>query len=103
MLQGSPRRKLFNDYAKQLMRRYPNRKDEIQLRLQHLNKQWEALENAISPHGGYMDEKTMLKDLKQDLDGLYKWLHEIEEHLQPLTMHPDWTTSQLQHQLQEHK
>lgn len=103
MLQRSPRRKLFNDYAKQLMRRYPDRKDEIQLRLQHLNKQWEALEKAISPHGGYMDEKTMLKDLEQDLDGLYKWLHEIEEHLQPLTLHPDWTTSQLHTQLQEHQ
>ena len=61
MLQRSPRRKVFNDYAKQLMRRYPGMKDEINIRLQHLNSQWETLEKAISPCHGYQDEETMLK------------------------------------------
>ena len=61
MLQRSPRRKLFNDYAKQLMRRYPNMKEEITVRIQHLNNQWQALEQAISPRAGYQDHSTMVK------------------------------------------
>ena len=61
MLQRSPRKKLFNDYAKQLQRRYPNMKEEIQVRLQYLNKEWEVLEKSISPKSGYQDEETMLK------------------------------------------
>ena len=61
MLQRSPRRKLFNDYAKQLMRRYPNMKEEITIRIQHLNNQWQALEQAISPRTGYQDHNTMVK------------------------------------------
>ena len=61
MLQRSPRRKVFNDYAKQLMRRYPSMKDEINLRLQHLNGQWETLEKAISSGGTTCDQTTMLR------------------------------------------
>ena len=61
MLQRSPRRKLFNDYAKQLMRRYPALKEEINARLAHLNSQWAALETAISPQQQARDEDTMLK------------------------------------------
>ena len=61
MLRSSPRRKLFNGYAKQLMRRYPNMKDEINARLHYLNSQWEALLKAISPSHGYQDEQTMLR------------------------------------------
>ena len=61
MLQRSPRRKLFNDYAKQLMRRYPSMKEEISVRLGHLNQQWELLQSAISPQHGYLDEEMMLK------------------------------------------
>ena len=63
MLQRSPRRKVFNDYAKQLMRRYPSMKDEIQIRLQHLNGQWEALEKVISAGGATRDEQTMLRGM----------------------------------------
>ena len=60
MLQRSPRRKLFNDYAKQLMRRYPSRKDEVTSRLSHLNKLWAELEAAITPLQRPGDTQTML-------------------------------------------
>ena len=36
-------------------------KEEINIRLSHLNKQWQALELAISPRHGYRDERTILK------------------------------------------
>jgi len=61
MLERSPRRKLFNDYAKQLMRRYPNMKDEISVRLSHLNNQWERLQKTIAPSDGLSDRETMLR------------------------------------------
>lgn len=61
MLQRSPRRKLFNDYAKQLMRRYPNLREEINVRLARLNSQWAALEATISPLQQAHDETTMLR------------------------------------------
>lgn len=61
MLQRSSRRKLFNDYAKQTMRRYPALKEEISVRLARLNTQWAALEAAMSPWQQTHDEATMLK------------------------------------------
>ena len=61
MLNSTPRRKVFNDYAKQLMRRYPSMKEEISVRIQHLNTLWESLLQAVCPRQGYRDEETMLK------------------------------------------
>lgn len=61
MLDRSPRRKLFNDYAKQLMRRYPNMRDEITVRLTHLNNQWERLQSTVAPSDGLRDRETMLR------------------------------------------
>ncbi len=61
MLQRSPRRKLFNDYARQLMRRYPSLKEEISARLQHLNNQWQLIQQAITPQHGKQDLDTMLQ------------------------------------------
>ena len=63
MLERSPRRKLFNDYAKQLMRRYPNMKDEIIVRLTHLNNQWERLQKAMAPSEGLRDRDTMIRGI----------------------------------------
>lgn len=58
---------MFNDYAKQLMRRYPGMKEEINIRLQHLNGQWESLEKTVSPGSLHRDEKTMLRGQSQSL------------------------------------
>ena len=61
MLQRSPRHKLFNDYAKQLMRRYPSMKEEIIQRLQFVNTQWQALETIISPANRKVDQNLVMK------------------------------------------
>ena len=60
MLERSSRKKLFSDYAKQLMRRYPQMKDEIQGRLARLNAHWVSLLRSITPAAGYQDHHTML-------------------------------------------
>ncbi|CAH1791757.1 unnamed protein product [Owenia fusiformis] len=103
MLQNSPRRKLFNDYAKQLMRRYPAMKDEIQLPIQQVNNQWKTIEKAITPGGGKVDTDAMLGDLEQDLNGLRKWLHDVESHLLPMCLSPQWSPEILTEKLKEHQ
>ena len=64
MLNKSPRKKVFNDYARQLQRRYPSMKEEISIRIQHVNNQWQALETAISPLHGYHDQQTILSGIQ---------------------------------------
>jgi len=62
MLKQSPRQQLFNDYARQLMRRYPQLKQEIVSRLSHVNDQWtEVMNGLVLPPGvGCHDTNTML-------------------------------------------
>jgi len=62
MLKQSPRQQLFNDYARQLMRRYPQLKQEIVSRLSHVNEQWtEVMNGLVLPPGvGCHDTSTML-------------------------------------------
>jgi len=62
MLKQSPRQQLFNDYARQLMRRYPQLKTEITSRLSHVNEQWtEVMSGLVLPPGvGCHDTNTML-------------------------------------------
>ena len=48
MLQRSPRRKLFKEYARRLQRRFPHLKEDICTRLAHLNRQWKELESQIT-------------------------------------------------------
>lgn len=60
LLQSSPRRKLFNDYAKQLLKRYPSLKEEINQRIHHLNGHWQTLQKVVLPQNGFQDAKTML-------------------------------------------
>ena len=67
MLQRSPRRKLFNDYARQLMKRYPTMREEIQARSLRVNTQWEEIEKAMVPGQGDVGEEEMLKS-KEWLD-----------------------------------
>ena len=62
MLKQSPRQQLFNDYARQLMRRYPQLKPEIVSRLGHVNEQWtEVMNGLVLPPGvGCHDTGNML-------------------------------------------
>ena len=61
-MQQCPRQQLFNDYARQLMRRYPQLKQEISSRLGRVNDQWkEVMSGFVLPPGvGHRDTRTML-------------------------------------------
>ena len=53
MLKQSPRQQLLKDYAIELLRRYPQLKQEIQLRLTHVSEQWcEVMDQLVLPSGG---------------------------------------------------
>lgn len=99
LLQRSPRHKLLNDYARQLLRRYPALKSDITMRLQHLNTQWQKIEEAISPSKGIQDWKTMLKDLQEDFDYLLKWLQGVENRLLPLCIRNSWSVTEIEEKL----
>ncbi|XP_074662995.1 uncharacterized protein LOC141915384 isoform X2 [Tubulanus polymorphus] len=101
MLQRSPRRNFFNDYAKQLLRRYPNMKEEISIRMQHVNKQWEDLECAICPDSS-TESGCVLTDLEADLNTLRLWLDDKEAVLLPQGINPEWTIEQIEDKLCHH-
>lgn len=61
LLKQSPRHKLFNVYAKQLLQRRPGMKGEIITCLNHVNCQWEVVEKAVSCKDIWQDKETMLK------------------------------------------
>ena len=61
MLEKSPRREFLNKYADQLLVRYPNLVDQVNLRLQRLNSQWQAVEAAISPTKNALQAGHMLQ------------------------------------------
>ena len=65
LLKQSPRQQLFKDYAKELMRRYPQLKQEIMIRLTHVNEQWcEVMDKLVLPSGGgYCDLAIILKGM----------------------------------------
>ena len=42
-------------------------------------------------------------DLEEDLNGLRKWLHEVESQLLPLCMRNNWTTPELETKLKDHQ
>ena len=60
-MKRSPRRKLLNDYARQLMRRYPSMKEDIQKRLQHLNLYWTQIERVVTSQHGCGEAGSMIK------------------------------------------
>ncbi|XP_064600095.1 uncharacterized protein LOC135466505 isoform X2 [Liolophura sinensis] len=102
LLQSSPRRKLFNDYAKQLLKRYPSLKEEINQRIQHLNGHWQTLQKVVLPQNGFQDAKTMLSDLELDLHCIRSWLTGVEGKLLPLSIRSNWTVIDIEAKLKEH-
>lgn len=49
MVKHSPRHKLLKDYARQLIKRYPAIKEQVNGKLAHLNSLWAQLEGTIGP------------------------------------------------------
>jgi hypothetical protein len=61
MLKQSPRQQLFKDYAKELMCRYPQLKQEIMLRISHVSEQWcEVMDKLVLPSGGGQPDLTAI-------------------------------------------
>lgn len=55
------RRKSFLDYAKQLLHREPNHKQEIDERVSCLNKMWSTLEQDVSGKAMWQNTGTMIR------------------------------------------
>ena len=45
----------------------------------------------------------MSTDLEEDLNGLRKWLHDMESRVLPLFLHANWTPEQIETKLCEHQ
>ena len=55
------RRAQFEDYAKQLMKRFPTMRDEVAVRLNHVTDQWSSLEKVVMSNGSTTDSQAILK------------------------------------------
>lgn len=97
------RRKSFLDYAKQLLHREPNHKQEIDERVSCLNKMWSTLEQDVSGKAMWQNRETMIRDLESDLKTLQAWLTETDHKL--FSMSSDFLKSddELRECLDEHK
>ncbi|XP_021379680.1 uncharacterized protein LOC110467090 isoform X2 [Mizuhopecten yessoensis] len=102
LLKQSPRHKLFNEYAKQLLQRRSGLKGEIMKCLNHVNSQWEVVEKAVSCKDIWQDKETMLKDLEADIVCLRKWLDGVEHSLSTFQK-PNFTDDELHRKLLEHQ
>ena len=71
-----PRRRMLSDYARQLMRRYPNMKEDISLRLQRLHTYWETLEKTLSPQS-FLDNNTKIVQGMANFKHCFKYLSTV--------------------------
>ncbi|KAJ9597420.1 hypothetical protein L9F63_011714, partial [Diploptera punctata] len=74
------RRKLFNDQANKILRRYPDVRDEVTWRMAHLNSKWEMLEQAITPCKKNPDKLDFCADAEHEVrclkkSGFVRWNH----------------------------
>ena len=46
---------------------------------------------------------VFIVDLEADLNGLRKWLHEVENQVLPLHVKSNWTVDELEQKLKEHQ
>lgn len=100
MLQKQCKLTRFNEYAPQLKQRQPLLSDEVDVFLKEVNKQWDMVEQFLTPH--HQDPETLLSDLEEDLECLRKWLQGIEDHLQDQSTR-DWPFEELEGALKDHK
>ncbi|XP_069685606.1 klarsicht protein isoform X3 [Periplaneta americana] len=98
------RRKLFNDQANKLLRRYPDVRDEVMWRMAHLNSKWEMLEQVITPCKSNPDQLDMCTDVEHEVRCLRKWIREMEARLEPLDFRVGvgWSLQELEEKAREH-
>ena len=46
---------------------------------------------------------VLIVDLEADLNGLRKWLHEVESQVLPLQVKSNWTVDEIEQKLKEHQ
>ncbi|XP_062617562.1 uncharacterized protein LOC134279229 [Saccostrea cucullata] len=97
------RRKSFMDYAKQLLQREPNHKQEIDERVNSLSKMWSTLEQDVSGKAMWQNTQTMLRDLETDLKTLQAWLTDTEQKLFSMSSQYQQSDDELKKSLEEHK
>ncbi|CAC5424046.1 unnamed protein product [Mytilus coruscus] len=103
LLNQSPRLRLINDYAQQLVERHPGFKEEVTPCLQHLHQQWKVVEEAVSCKDISRNTDCMIADMQQDLKSLAQWLDEVEQKLFSLTLHSNTNDEEVLHLLQIHQ
>ncbi|XP_067013332.2 klarsicht protein [Anabrus simplex] len=101
------RRKMFNDQANRLLKRYPEMQDEISWRVSHLNSKWENLEQFISPCKVDPNKTDLHADAEHETRCLRKWLHEMDRRLKPLAhdlrKNRPWGLQELEEKISEQK
>ena len=61
MLKESPRQDVFNNYAKELLCRYPQLKQEITICQMHINEQWNTImHHLVLPPGNDQRDLTVI-------------------------------------------
>ena len=45
----------------------------------------------------------LISDLEADLNGLRKWLHDVESQVLPLHVKSNWTVEEIEQKLKEHQ
>ncbi|XP_039288846.1 uncharacterized protein LOC111043821 isoform X3 [Nilaparvata lugens] len=100
----SYRRKLFNNQGDRLVARFPELKNEVAWRIEHLNTKWERLEQTVSPrtkmHSAHMD---VCIDVEHELMCLKKWIKQTDRKLPSIDFHSKWTPAELNEKSKEHE
>ncbi|CAF0893673.1 unnamed protein product, partial [Brachionus calyciflorus] len=100
ILKRSPRRELLNEYACHLIKYHPNLKHDVLSKLHYLNKQWKSIESIISKN--YFNQ-DIAKDLEEDLKNFELWLSNVEKLVENLAINPNWSLTDIETTLNEHK
>lgn len=103
LLNQSPRLRLINDYAQQLVLRHPGFKEEVTPCLQNLHQQWKVLEEAVSCKDISSNTDCMISDMQQDLRLLRQWLDEVEQRLFSLSICSNDQETEVQKKLLSHQ
>jgi len=103
LLEHAPTRQAFNDSAHLLMRRHPQLREEIQMRLDRLNCQWNDLEKLVEPSQELKRDHNILQDIESDIIALSQWINKTESVMNSLRVQPHWTVQQLTDKLNQQK
>uniref|UniRef100_A0ABD2X2Q3 KASH domain-containing protein n=1 Tax=Trichogramma kaykai TaxID=54128 RepID=A0ABD2X2Q3_9HYME len=98
------RRRLFNEQAEKLIARAPSLKEEVYWRVDHLNAKWNLVEQIMAPvqRSDELDQQDVTADFEHEVKCLRKWLREMEDRLQPLNFHVNWSRTDVEEKAIEH-